>query len=186
MTYVSANEKAVSLNLHRYIEVPRAALVAKQLVAAGAQFFSFGTNDLTQMTLGFSRDDVVGQLYNLCNAVQPWLASAWVHQRTWRSKEVKTRFQQNLLFKQMQLVCRYEVASILGAYISADILQSDPFQSIDREGVGRLIEMCVKEGREVGTTEQKYCRASFFSNYSQKQHATPTLLEKSTRQIKKK
>jgi pyruvate,orthophosphate dikinase len=61
------------------IEVPRATLVAKQLVAAGAEFFSFGTNDLTQMTLGFSRDDVVG-LYNL-NGVQPWLASAWF-QRT--------------------------------------------------------------------------------------------------------
>lgn len=64
---------------------------------------------------------------------------------------MKTRFK-NLLSNKCNLY-RYEVASILGAYISADILQSDPFQSIDREGVGRLIEMCVKEGREVGTTE---------------------------------
>ena len=79
------------------IEVPRAALVAKQLVGAGVDFFSFGTNDLTQMALGFSRDDV---------------------------------------------------ASILGAYVSSGIMQSDPFQTIDREGVGRLVNICTEEGRE--------------------------------------
>lgn len=40
------------------IEVPRAALLADEIAAAGAEFFSYGTNDLTQMTFGFSRDDV--------------------------------------------------------------------------------------------------------------------------------
>ena len=40
------------------IEVPRAALLASEVAAAGAEFFSYGTNDLTQMTYGYSRDDV--------------------------------------------------------------------------------------------------------------------------------
>lgn len=40
------------------IEVPRAALLASEVAAAGAEFFSYGTNDLTQMTFGYSRDDV--------------------------------------------------------------------------------------------------------------------------------
>ena len=48
----------VDYRIGTMIEVPRAALVAAELVAAGAEFFSYGTNDLTQMTFGFSRDDV--------------------------------------------------------------------------------------------------------------------------------
>ncbi len=77
------------------IEVPRACLVAAE-IAGAAQFFSFGTNDLTQMTFGFSRDD--------------------------------TR-------------------NFLPFYVAERVLPGDPFQSMDAAGVGRLVEMAVKEGR---------------------------------------
>jgi pyruvate,orthophosphate dikinase len=78
------------------IELPRAALTAAE-IADVAEFFSFGTNDLTQMTFGLSRDDAEG------------------------------------LF--------------LGDYLERGILTSDPFQTIDIEGVGRLIRIAAEEGR---------------------------------------
>ncbi len=78
------------------IEIPRACLLANKM-AKTAQFFSFGTNDLTQMTFGFSRDDTGG-------------------------------FMQD--------------------YTDNKILAADPFQTIDQEGVGQLIEMAVAKGRE--------------------------------------
>jgi pyruvate,orthophosphate dikinase len=77
------------------IEVPRAALTAEG-IAEEAQFFSFGTNDLTQMTMGFSRDDA---------------------------------------------------GKFLPAYLDKGILKQDPFQVLDRHGVGQLVEMAVKKGR---------------------------------------
>ncbi|MCB1871495.1 MAG: pyruvate, phosphate dikinase, partial [Gammaproteobacteria bacterium] len=73
------------------IEVPRAALTAEK-IAEHAHFFSFGTNDLTQMTFGYSRDDV---------------------------------------------------NSFLPDYLEQEILEKDPFQSLDTEGVGQLVEMAV-------------------------------------------
>ena len=79
------------------IELPRAALTAGE-IAGEADFFSFGTNDLTQMTYGLSRDDA------------------------------------ERLF--------------LGEYLEQGILDSDPFQTIDRKGVGRLIRVACSEGRE--------------------------------------
>ncbi len=79
------------------IEIPRAALTADQ-VAEYADFFSFGTNDLTQMTFGYSRDDI---------------------------------------------------NSFLPDYLKQEILLVDPFQSLDTEGVGQLVEMGVKKGRSV-------------------------------------
>ncbi len=79
------------------IEVPRAALTADK-IAEGADFFSFGTNDLTQMSLGFSRDDIGG---------------------------------------------------FLPDYLSKGILKEDPFQSIDTEGVGQLIDIAVQRGRSL-------------------------------------
>ncbi len=78
------------------IEVPRAALTADR-IAEEAEFFSFGTNDLTQMTFGFSRDDIT---------------------------------------------------SFMNAYIDAKILPVDPFQTIDIDGIGQLIEMGVNKGRK--------------------------------------
>src|SRR5512147_601505 len=77
------------------VEVPRAALVAES-IAREAEFFSFGTNDLTQMTYGFSRDDI---------------------------------------------------GKFLPEYLEKRILMVDPFQSIDQEGVGRLVKLAVEEGR---------------------------------------
>ena len=77
------------------IEVPRAALTAEK-IAEHAHFFSFGTNDLTQMTFGYSRDDV---------------------------------------------------NSFLPDYLEQEILEKDPFQSLDTEGVGQLVEMAVAAGR---------------------------------------
>ena len=79
------------------IEIPRAALTADH-IAAEADFFSFGTNDLTQMTLGYSRDDA---------------------------------------------------GKFLPDYLAKGILKQDPFQVIDQNGVGQLIEMGVTKGRSV-------------------------------------
>lgn len=78
------------------IEVPRAALTAGQ-IAEAAEFFSFGTNDLTQMGWGFSRDDVE--------------------------------------------------ASFFSRYLELGIFGVSPFESIDRDGVGRLVSIAVEEGR---------------------------------------
>jgi len=77
------------------IEIPRACLVADK-IARGAEFFSFGTNDLTQTTYGFSRDDI---------------------------------------------------GSFLPDYLEKGMLPGDPFQSLDIEGVGSLVEMGVQKGR---------------------------------------
>jgi len=77
------------------MEIPRACLVA-DAIAREAEFFSFGTNDLTQMTYGFSRDDI---------------------------------------------------GKFLPEYLERRILPSDPFQSIDQEGVGKLVTLAVKDGR---------------------------------------
>ena len=78
------------------IEVPRAALTAGE-IAEPAEFFSFGTNDLTQMTWGFSRDDVEGAFFS--------------------------------------------------RYIQLGIFGVSPFETIDRDGVGRLVRIAVEEGR---------------------------------------
>ena len=82
------------------IEVPRAAVTANQ-IAEVAEFFSFGTNDLTQMTLGFSRDDI---------------------------------------------------AKFLPVYLDKGILKNDPFQILDRNGVGQLIREAVFKGRSTRET----------------------------------
>jgi pyruvate,orthophosphate dikinase len=78
------------------IEIPRAALIADKM-ANDAQFFSFGTNDLTQMTFGFSRDDI---------------------------------------------------GSFMNDYIDNAILDFDPFETLDQEAVGSLIEIAVERGRQ--------------------------------------
>ncbi|HEY4670829.1 MAG TPA: putative PEP-binding protein, partial [Gemmatimonadaceae bacterium] len=79
------------------IELPRAALTAAQ-IAQSAEFFSFGTNDLTQTTLGLSRDDA---------------------------------------------------GRFLPSYIDRGIFPDDPFQTLDTEGVGRLVRIAVEDGRKV-------------------------------------
>ncbi len=79
------------------IEVPRAALTADEM-ANEAEFFSFGTNDLTQTTFGISRDDAEGKF--------------------------------------------------LIQFVEQGILPENPFQQFDRPGVGKLIEMAVKLGRD--------------------------------------
>jgi pyruvate,orthophosphate dikinase len=78
------------------IEIPRAAITADR-IAESAEFFSFGTNDLTQMGLGFSRDDA---------------------------------------------------GSFLGTYIQRGIFEKDPFQSLDQDGIGILIQLGVEKGRK--------------------------------------
>jgi pyruvate, orthophosphate dikinase len=79
------------------IEVPRAALTAGQ-IAEAAEFFSFGTNDLTQMGWGFSRDDVEGAFF--------------------------------------------------GRYIDLGIFGVSPFETLDAEGIGRLVRIATEEGRK--------------------------------------
>ncbi len=93
------------------IEVPRAALTAAE-IAAYADFFSFGTNDLTQMTFGYSRDDAEGKfLMTYVDGIDTGTTDAE------------------------------------GNPIKFKILPDNPFQKLDQKGVGRLVEMCVKEGR---------------------------------------
>jgi pyruvate, orthophosphate dikinase len=86
----------VDIPIGTMIEVPRAALTAGE-IARSAEFFSFGTNDLTQMTWAFSRDDVEGAFF--------------------------------------------------APYIDMGIFGVSPFETIDRDGVGRLIEIATAEGR---------------------------------------
>jgi pyruvate,orthophosphate dikinase len=85
----------ISFKVGTMIEVPRAALTADR-IAERAEFFSFGTNDLTQMTYGFSRDDV---------------------------------------------------AKFLPIYLEKGILKNDPFEILDRKGVGQLVSMATVKGR---------------------------------------
>ncbi len=87
----------LDISIGTMIEIPRAALTANE-IAAHADFFSFGTNDLTQMTFGYSRDDV---------------------------------------------------NTFLPDYLQQEILNVDPFQSLDTSGVGQLVEMGVEKGRSV-------------------------------------
>jgi pyruvate,orthophosphate dikinase len=89
-------KRRVSHLLGTMIELPRAALTADR-IAKVAEFFSFGTNDLTQTTYGLSRDDA---------------------------------------------------GRFLPFYVESGILSDDPFQTLDRDGVGRLIELAVRLGRE--------------------------------------
>ena len=88
---------SVDFQVGTMIEIPRAALTANR-IASRAEYFSFGTNDLTQMTFGYSRDDI---------------------------------------------------ASFLPVYLEKKILKVDPFQVLDQNGVGQLVEMAVERGRAV-------------------------------------
>ena len=93
------NEKGISIKykIGTMIETPRAALTADD-IAENADFFSFGTNDLTQMTFGISRDDAEGKF--LLN------------------------------------------------FIDRGLLPTNPFQQLDRKGVGQLMEICVNKARK--------------------------------------
>lgn len=88
---------SIAYKVGTMIEIPRAALTADR-IASSAEFFSFGTNDLTQMTFGYSRDDI---------------------------------------------------ASFLPIYLEKKILKADPFQVLDRNGVGQLVRMATEKGRSI-------------------------------------
>ncbi len=88
---------SIEFKVGTMIEIPRACLTAER-IAEKAEFFSFGTNDLTQMTFGYSRDDI---------------------------------------------------ASFLPIYLDKKILAADPFQILDQNGVGQLIQMATEKGRSV-------------------------------------
>ncbi|MFZ3254945.1 MAG: putative PEP-binding protein [Syntrophales bacterium] len=90
------NRKDLAYLYGTMIEIPRAALLAERM-ATVAEFFSFGTNDLTQMGFGFSRDDIGG---------------------------------------------------FMEEYLKQGILDADPFQTIDQDGIGQLIEMSTERGRK--------------------------------------
>ncbi|MDR1261951.1 MAG: pyruvate, phosphate dikinase, partial [Oscillospiraceae bacterium] len=93
----AARGEKIDYMIGTMIEIPRAAITADE-IATEAEFFSFGTNDLTQMTFGFSRDDS---------------------------------------------------GKFLDAYYEKKIFESDPFARLDQDGVGKLVKMACKLGREV-------------------------------------
>ncbi|HNS47229.1 MAG TPA: pyruvate, phosphate dikinase [Bacteroidales bacterium] len=95
-TIFAERNDRITYKVGTMIEVPRAALVADR-IAESAEFFSFGTNDLTQMGFGYSRDD-------------------------------SNKF--------------------LPVYLAKGILKNDPFQILDQEGIGQLMEMAVRKGRK--------------------------------------
>jgi len=90
------NKSDLKYKFGTMIEVPRAALVAGE-IAKHCEFFSFGTNDLTQMTFGYSRDDAEGKF--------------------------------------------------IPVYLSKGILKKNPFEVLDKDGVGKLLKMAVKDGK---------------------------------------
>src|SRR5947208_5154657 len=89
-------KKKITVLIGTMIETPRAALRADE-IADESDFFSFGTNDLTQMTFGFSRDDVEGRM--------------------------------------------------MSAYLEQGLLKRNPFETIDKTGVGELVRVAVERGR---------------------------------------
>jgi len=93
---IAENNVKMKYHVGTMIEIPRAALLSSE-IATEAEFYSFGTNDLTQMTFGFSRDDA---------------------------------------------------SKFLGSYYENKIFEEDPFQHVDQKGVGKLIKMAVKDGKE--------------------------------------
>ena len=93
---IKENNSDLTYHVGTMIEIPRAALTADK-IAKHAEFFSFGTNDLTQMTFGFSRDDA---------------------------------------------------GKFLNDYYKNNIFESDPFAKVDTEGVGELVKIAVKKGKE--------------------------------------
>ena len=94
---IASSGISIDYEVGTMIEIPRAALTADE-IAKDADFFCFGTNDLTQMTFGFSRDDA---------------------------------------------------GKFLNAYYERKIFENDPFAKLDRNGVGKLMEMAIKSGKEV-------------------------------------
>lgn len=94
---LKANNTSLDYKIGTMIEVPRAAITADE-IAKEAEFFSFGTNDLTQMGAGFSRDDA---------------------------------------------------EKFLQEYVDKGIYEKDPFQVLDQDGIGKMMELTVKLGREV-------------------------------------
>jgi pyruvate,orthophosphate dikinase len=94
----TAHDKVAAFKYGTMIEVPRAAVTADEM-AEVAEFFSFGTNDLTQMTFGFSRDDVEGRF--------------------------------------------------MAEYLELKLLRANPFETLDQEGVGQLVELGVERGRAI-------------------------------------
>jgi pyruvate,orthophosphate dikinase len=93
---LKGSRRHLDVTIGTMIETPRAALVADEM-AEVADFFSFGTNDLTQMTFGFSRDDVESRM--------------------------------------------------MPAYLAHGLLRGNPFESIDEDGVGDLVNIAVERGR---------------------------------------
>ena len=99
-TFIKQANSKIKLLFGTMIEVPRAALTAKD-IAEYADFFSFGTNDLTQTTFGFSRDDAEGKFLNY--------------------------------------------------YLENEVLETNPFGTLDQNGVGQLIEFAVKNGQKTNS-----------------------------------
>lgn len=109
------------------IELPRAAVTAEQ-IAQDAEFFSFGTNDLTQTTFGFSRDDA-----------GPYIGF-------YLDRQDRCPFCQRSNVDWKKMVCRMCKATIENK--ADNILEADPFAVLDQVGVGGLMKLAIQEGRK--------------------------------------
>ena len=109
------------------IELPRAAVTAEQ-IAQDAEFFSFGTNDLTQTTFGFSRDDAA-----------PYIGF-------YLDRQDRCPFCQRSNVDWKKMVCRMCKATIENK--ADNILEADPFAVLDQVGVGGLMKLAIQEGRK--------------------------------------
>jgi pyruvate, orthophosphate dikinase len=109
------------------IELPRAAVTADE-IATEAEFFSFGTNDLTQTAFGFSRDDTakIIQYYMTVSDLCPYCHGSDLNKK--------------------QGICRSCGRSIVES--PKNILDDDPFATLDQKGVGGLMEIAIRKGRE--------------------------------------
>jgi pyruvate,orthophosphate dikinase len=123
---LAANGVTLSYLIGTMIELPRAAVTAKR-IAEQAEFFSFGTNDLTQTTFGFSRDDAA-KFVAFYMKRQDCCPKCLSPQVNWKD-----------------MICQS-----CGSHIATkadNILDADPFAVLDREGVGAMMRLAIHEGR---------------------------------------
>jgi Phosphoenolpyruvate synthase/pyruvate phosphate dikinase len=123
------HKKKIPYTVGTMIELPRAAMTADE-IATEAEFFSFGTNDLTQTTFGFSRDDSGKFIQNYMN-------------RSELCQQCGTKLEKDL---------SCAVCKVTYAKRAENILEADVFATLDQGGVGQFVRMGIEKGRSTRPT----------------------------------